>query len=44
MEKVFPFILIVLDLCACVVYAYMGDMRHTFYWFCAAVLTACVTF
>lgn len=43
-EKVFPTILIVLDLCAAVVYAYDGDIRRMIYWVAAATLTACVTY
>ena len=38
--KTFPTILIVLDICAAVVYATKGDLRHTIYWGSAAVLTA----
>jgi len=43
-EKAFPTVLIVLDLCAAVVYACDGDIRHTIYWIAAATLTACVTY
>jgi len=44
MTKLFPTILIVLDLCAAVGYAFKGDVRHIIYWIAAAVLTACVTY
>jgi len=44
MEKLFPTILIVLDIFAGIVYARGGDIRHAVYWLAAAVLTASVTF
>lgn len=44
MKVLFPSVLIVLDLCACGVYAVGGDWRRSVYWFAASVLTACVTF
>jgi hypothetical protein len=44
MEKVFPTVLIVLDVLASVVYVCNGDLRHAIYWLSAGVLTACVTF
>lgn len=44
MEKIFPVVLIALDVCAAVVYACLGDVRHAVYWLSAAVLTVCVTF
>jgi len=44
MEKIFPTILIALDVLAAVVYGCIGDIRHAVYWFSAAVLTASVTF
>jgi len=44
MEKIFPIVLIVLDVCAAGVYACIGDVRHAVYWLSAAVLTATVTF
>jgi len=43
-SSIFPMILIVLDICAAMVYLYSGDIRHTIYWLSAGVLTACVTF
>ena len=44
MTKLFPTILIVLDIFAAGVYAYNGDVRHTVYWLAAATLTTSVTF
>ncbi len=44
MEKLFPTILIILDFCAAIVYAYQGDIRHSIYWASAGVLTICVTY
>ena len=44
MEKLFPTILIVLDICAAIFYAWTGDARHAVYWLAAAILTASVTF
>ena len=44
MDKAFPLILIILDLCAAGVYLWSGDVRHATYWAAAAVLTVCVTF
>lgn len=44
MTKLFPTILIILDVCASVPYAFKGDIRHFIYWIAAAVLTACVTY
>ena len=42
--KIFPIILITLDLAAAMVYLWYGDIKHTIYWFAAATLTATVTF
>ena len=42
--KIFPTLLIVLDVAAAVVYAAAGDWRRAIYWFAAAVLTASVTY
>ena len=42
--KLFPSILIVLDLCAAAVYGYYGNIRMVIYWVAAAVLTASVTY
>lgn len=44
MEKVFPTILMTLDVLAAVPYAVHGDFRHAIYWLAAATLTACVTY
>lgn len=42
--KIFPSVLIALDVAAAVVYAEAGDWRRAIYWFAAAVLTATVTY
>ena len=42
--KIFPTLLIVLDLLASGVYLYFSDWRRAIYWLAAAVLTATVTF
>ena len=42
--KLFPTILIFLDLAASLVYVSGGDIRRCVYWFAAAVLTYCVTY
>ena len=42
--KVFPTILIVLDVCAAIAYGLNNDWRHCIYWIAAAVLTVCVTY
>lgn len=42
--RVFPTVLIALDVAAAVPYALRGDLRHTVYWLAAATLTACVTY
>ena len=44
MTKLFPTILIILEVCAAVPYACKGDIRHMIYWLAAATLTACVTY
>ena len=44
MTKVFPSVLIALDVAAAVVYATCGDWRRFIYWLAAATLTATVTF
>ena len=44
MEKLFPLVLIVLDVLAACVYGWQGDVRHAVYWLSAGVLTVCVTF
>ena len=43
MEKVFPTMLIVLDVCAAAVYAPTGDWRKVVYWLAAATLTTVIT-
>lgn len=42
--KLFPTLLIIIDILASIVYMANGDMRKTIYWFAAAVLSATVTF
>ncbi len=42
--KIFPTILIALDIGAAVVYGIAGDWRKVVYWIAAAVLNAAVTF
>ena len=44
MTKLFPTILVALDICAAIMYVPCGDIRHIIYWIAAAVLTACVTY
>lgn len=43
-EKLFPTLLIVLDVCAAMAYLPGGDWRRVLYWLAAAVLTMCVTY
>ena len=43
-EKLFPTILIMLDVCASLVYLSKGDLRHFVYWTACAVLTTTVTY
>ena len=42
--KIFPIILMALDLGAAVVYAIGGDWKHNIYGIAAATLTASITF
>lgn len=42
--RLFPVILMTLDLLSGAVYAAKGDWRHAIYWLAAATLTATVTF
>lgn len=42
--KIFPSVLIVLDVAAAFIWLYFGDVRRFIYWISAAVLTASVTF
>ena len=44
MTRVFPTILIFLDVLAAGAYGFAGDWRRVVYWVSAAVLTASVTF
>ncbi len=44
MTRIFPTILIVLDLLAAAGYATVPDWRRVTYWLAAAVLTATVTY
>ena len=43
-EYIFPSLLILLDLCAALVYAAKCEWRMGLYWAAAATLTACVTY
>jgi hypothetical protein len=44
-EKLFPLILIILDLAAALVYAFTShDIRKVVYWLAAAILSITVTF
>lgn len=43
-EKLFPTLLIILDLCASIAYLPTGDWRRVVYWVTAAILTFCVTY
>ena len=42
-EKIFPTILIVIDICASVPYILQGNWRMSIYWIAAACLTYVVT-
>lgn len=42
--KIFPVIMIVLDVWAALAYCFDGDLRRAVYWLAAAVLTITVTF
>jgi hypothetical protein len=44
MQKFFPTILIVLDVCAACAYIPAGDWRKIIYWCAAAILTFTVTY
>jgi hypothetical protein len=44
MTKIFPIVLMTLDVLAALGYAWSQDWKHTIYWLAAATLTACVTF
>ena len=43
-SKIFPTVLIILDICAAIGYIPDGDWRKVIYWISAAVLTFTVTF
>ncbi len=43
-EKIFPTVLIVLDIAAAVVYYTKGDVRKIIYWLAAAALTIVITY
>lgn len=43
-SKLFPTILIILDICAAIGYISDGDWRKIIYWIAAAVLTFTVTY
>jgi hypothetical protein len=42
--KIFPTIMIILDILAAISYGYNGNIRQTIYWFAAAAITIVVTF
>jgi hypothetical protein len=42
--KIFPCLLILLNLCASVACFYAGDPKRGVYWLAAATLNVCVTF
>ena len=42
-HRVFPTLLIVLDVCAALVYVPTGDWRKVIYWLAAATLTTVIT-
>lgn len=44
LEKFFPTLLIILDICAAISYIPGGDWRRVIYWLAAATLTTVVTF
>ena len=44
MEKIFPTVLMTLDVIAGVVYLCHGDVKRCVYWLAAATLTATVTY
>lgn len=44
MTKLFPSILIGMDIGAAIIYAIAGDWKKAIYWVAAATLTATVTF
>jgi len=43
-EKLFPMVLIVLDVCIAIGSIPPGDLRQAISWMAAAILTVCVTY
>ena len=43
-QFIFPITLIIIDLCAAIVYAANKDFKMCVYWVAAAILNCCVTF
>lgn len=43
-DKIFPLILIILNVLSAIPYAIYGDYKKSIYWVAAAVLNICVTF
>lgn len=43
MQKIFPTLLVILDVCAAMAYLPTGDWRKVVYWLAAATLTAVIT-
>ncbi len=43
-KYIFPLVLIILDICAAIVYVCHEEYKMALYWVAAAVLNACVTF
>ncbi|HPC65297.1 MAG TPA: hypothetical protein P5175_10845 [Anaerohalosphaeraceae bacterium] len=43
-EKLFPTLLIILDICAALAYIPTDNLRQVVYWLAAAILTTCVTY
>lgn len=43
-EKIFPLILIILDMLSAIPYAINGDFKKSIYWVSAGILSICVTF
>jgi hypothetical protein len=44
MSRIFPSVLMLLDVCAALAYVPSADWRRVVYWLAAAVITASVTF
>ena len=43
-ELIFPTIIIMLDVCAALPYAWHANWNMAFYWLSIAILSACVTY